>query len=79
MSMYLEFEPKGWYKGFAIRDNKVSGYDNANLERKLTNGIRYTAYTDDGMTYRIVELNADTLKELKQLITLYRNKGGQNS
>lgn len=74
MSLYINFEPKGWYKGFAIRDNKVSGYDNTNLENNLQNGYRYTAYTDDGMTYRIIERNADTLKQLKQQITDYRNK-----
>lgn len=70
MSLYIEFEPHSWYKGFAIRDNKASGYDNANLE----NNYRYTAYTDDGMTYRIIEKQADTLKQLKQQITDYRNK-----
>lgn len=74
MSLYIEFEPHSWYKGFAIRDNKASGYDSANLENKLENGYRYTAYTDDGMTYRIVEKQADTLKQLKQQITDYRNK-----
>lgn len=72
MSLYINFEPKGWYKGFAIRDNKVSDYDNTNLKNNLENG--YTAYTDDGMTYRIIERNADTLKQLKQQITDYRNK-----
>lgn len=74
MSMYLEFEPHSWYKGFAIRDNYTSGYDNTNLENNLENGYRYTAYTDDGNTYRIIERNADTLKQLKQQITDYRNK-----
>lgn len=72
--MYLEFEPKCWYKGFAIRDNEASGYDTANLEREQKKGYKYTAYTDNGMTYNIVERNADTLKELKQQITDYRNK-----
>lgn len=72
--MWIDFEPHSYYKGFAIRDNEASGYDSANLENKLENGYRYTAYTDDGMTYRVIERNADTLKQLKQQITDYRNK-----
>ena len=34
-------------------------------------GYRWEAYTDDGNTYSIVELEADTLKELKSLIRGY--------
>jgi hypothetical protein len=35
---------------------------------------KWSAFTDDGNTYRIVELQANTLKELKQLITEYWSK-----
>ena len=67
MSMYLEFEPKYWYMGFAIKDyGKLTGDNSGNAR-----GYRWEAYTDDGNTYSIVELEADTLKELKSLIRGY--------
>ncbi len=70
MSLYINFEPHSWYKGFAIKDNKRNDYAN-----QVVGYIhRWEAYTDDGMTYRIVEKQADTLKQLKQQITDYRNK-----
>ncbi len=65
MSMYIEFEPHSWYKGFAIEKPEHNDPENYS---------KYYAYTDDGMTYRIVEKQADTLKQLKQQITDYRNK-----
>lgn len=70
MSLHLNFEPHSWYKGFAIRDNRTSGHDQRNLERPLEagEGYRWSAYTDDGNTYRIIERHADTLRELKQHI-----------
>lgn len=74
MSLYINFEPHSWYKGFAIKNNKVSGYDDFNLENKPIDGFKYSAYTDDGNTYSIIERHADTLKELKQLISEYRSK-----
>lgn len=61
--MYLEFEPHSWYKGFAIKFTKM-GQDYH----------QWSAYTDDGNTYRVVELETYTLKELKQLINEYRSK-----
>ena len=62
MSLYLEFEPHSWYMGFAIEEKKAGGL--------------WTAYTDDGNTYTIVEREASTLKELKALIKDYHNKRG---
>lgn len=68
MSMHLEFEPHSWYMGFAIRDNgKLTADDGGNVR-----GFRWEAFTDDGNTYRIIELEADTLKDLKKQIKEYR-------
>jgi len=69
MSLYINFEAHSWYRGFAIKKRT--------LERDITrntpiNYYLWQAYTDDGMTYSIVNLHARTLKELKQLITNYR-------
>lgn len=73
MSLYINFEPHSWYKGFAIKDNRANDY--ADYANKVVGYIhRWEAYTDDGMTYRIIKRNADTLKQLKQQITDYRNK-----
>lgn len=72
MSLTLEFEPHSWYKHFAIKDNGTDGfryYANAR-------GFRWEAYTDDGNTYQIIMLEADTLKDLKEKITLYWEKRG---
>jgi len=66
MSMYLNFEPHSWYRGFAIEKTGISHNDITNYP--------YNAYTDDGNTYTIVELHATTLKQLKQSITNYRSK-----
>lgn len=70
MSLYINFEEHSWYKGFAIKDYGRLTKENSGNARSY----RWEAYTDDGNTYRIVELEADTLKELKQLITEYRSK-----
>jgi hypothetical protein len=61
MSLYLEFEPHSWYMGFAI---------------KAKEGGLWSAYTDDGNTYTIVEREASTLKELKALIKDYHKARG---
>lgn len=66
MSLWLNFEPHSWYKGFAIEPP-----ENHN---DTENYFKWNAYTDDGNTYRIVKFGADTLKELKQKITEYRSK-----
>ena len=73
MSMHLEFEPHSWYMGFAIRDNVKSGVDSGNLENPLNSkyAFKYSAYIDDGMTYRIDERHADTITELKSHIREY--------
>jgi hypothetical protein len=63
MSMHLEFEPHAWYMGFAIK--------------KPTNGWPtwlWTAYTDNGNTYRIDEVEAKTLEELREKIRDYHLK-----
>lgn len=63
MSLQLEFEPHSWYKGFAI-----------NFTPMGRDYHQWTAYTGDGNTYWIIEIEAYTLKELKQLITEYRER-----
>jgi hypothetical protein len=67
MSLYLEFEPHSYYKGFAIKRNLR--YRDGSHPNKLF----WQAFTDNGNTYRIDEIKAFTLKELKQLITEYRS------
>lgn len=64
MSLYIEFEPHSFYKGFAIKKNTVSEL----------HPLKWTAVTDDGNTYQIVSKSGRTLKELKQKITEYRSK-----
>lgn len=64
MSLHLEFEPHTWYMGFAIRDNLMG--------QGHVDGItKWTAYIDDGNTYQIVELEANTLDRLKSKIRQY--------
>jgi len=58
MSLTLDFEPHSWYKGFAIQHMPLNEYN-------------WYAYTDNGMTGFIDEEHANTLKELKELITRY--------
>lgn len=66
MSLHLEFEPHSWYMGFAIKDNRFKSYGDPK------NRDTWEACTDDGNTYQVVELGADTLKDLKQQIKEYR-------
>jgi len=65
MSMHLEFEPHSWYRGFAIKKTEAYNHPYPYI---------WEAYTDDGMTYSIIERKAYTLKALKQQITEYRNR-----
>lgn len=65
MSMSLEFEPHSWYMGFAIKKSplkKLALYPQA---------FEYTAYTDEGNTYQIIELKEYTLTDLKAEIRGY--------
>ena len=73
MSLYLDFEPHSYYKNFAIRNNREQGHDQRNLERKLANddGFKWAGYTENGDSGHLVIRYADTLKELKTLITEY--------
>ena len=64
MSLYINFEPHGWYKGFAIQKT--------NIDKNDITDYPYNAYWDNGITGYLVELHATTLKEIKQLITNYR-------
>lgn len=68
MSMYLNFEPHAWYMGAAIRDNRTSRHDQSNVERPIdsADGYRYTAYIENGNTYRIDERHADTQRRREQ-------------
>lgn len=75
MSLHLEFEPHSWYMGFAIQD--YLGQDHPRLKNPNTGeaiSMRWRAYTDNGNTYRVDELEADTLKNLKRQIKEYRGK-----
>lgn len=63
MSLYINFEPHSYYKGFAIKKDV------------MLDGNYWFGFTDDGIkTYGVVQYDANTLKELKQLITGYRSK-----
>jgi hypothetical protein len=61
MSLHLDFEPHSWYMNFAINHECKDG------EHKDD----WRAYTDNGNTYRVDELYAFTLKELRQKIRTY--------
>lgn len=63
MSMQLEFEPDGWYYGFALRCTPQMAFG------AIRN--QWRAYIDDGNSYRIVELESDTLKGIKDEIVNY--------
>lgn len=70
MSLHLNFEPHSWYKGFALRKWDGDGYKyHFNAE-----GYKWEAYTDNGDTYRVDTVAADTLRELKQQIREYHVK-----
>lgn len=69
MSMHLEFEPHSWYYGFAIKKE----YLIADPESRQ---IAWLGFIDDGNTYSIVELEADTLRNLKQQIRGYWLRDG---
>lgn len=64
MSLSINFEPHSWYMGFAIKQTRTKG---GNV------GIRfqYTAFTDNGNTYRVDEISANKLDRLKQNIRDY--------
>ena len=67
MSLHLDFEPHSWYKGFAIkRTDLIAAPGSLN--------VFWQGYIADGNTYQVVELEAETLKELKQLITAYHQR-----
>lgn len=68
MSLYIEFEPHSWYKGFAIKKDNIGH----NYKGTLLN--IWLAVTANGMTGYVDELTAPTLKDLKQRITDYRAK-----
>lgn len=68
MSMYIEFEPHSWYMGFAIKDDRDIARHNGGME------YAWYACTDNGNTYRIDELEAGTLAELRRMIRGYHIK-----
>lgn len=67
MSMHLDFEPHSYYKGFAIKKTDI-------IAAPGSRQVEWSGYTDNGNSYRIDKLHADTLKELKQKITEYYNR-----
>lgn len=71
MSLHLEFEPHSYYRDFAIKQNTPWGMLTNNASDKIVS--KWSAYTANGMTGHIVELEADTLRELKEQITTYTN------
>jgi len=66
MSLYIDFEPHSWYKGFAIR--KVDDW------HQNTGVTLWVGLVDNGNTYQVDEVTGRTLKELKKNITSYRSK-----
>jgi hypothetical protein len=67
MSMHLNFEPRYWYMGFAIRNNHdlLDGYsEDANMGK-------WSGYIDDGNSYTIHSRHANTLESLKREIRIY--------
>lgn len=66
MSLHLNFEPHSWYKGFAIKDNRAIVRWLEDTEQGSDD--RWSAYTDNGNTYQVNALHADTPRELKQQI-----------
>lgn len=69
MSLALDFEPHSWYMGFAIKR-----IDTADEEGKPF--TTWDAYIDNGMTYQVDDVQADTLRELKKLIRDYHRLTG---
>jgi hypothetical protein len=67
MSLHIDFEPHSWYMGFAIQKDPAEDSN----DKPIT---IWRGYTDNGNTYRVNELLAPTLKELKQEIKHYRGK-----
>lgn len=87
MSLHVNFEPHSWYMGFAIRktfDRYAFTCDSRHHDRQCNNPVgecckdcfNWEAYTDDGNTYSIVTLEANTLKDLKLQIRNYWRKQG---
>lgn len=76
MSLYLEFEPHSWYRHFAIKDNRWEGVHYRLGDKLVKHFAPWEAFTDDGNTYRIVHLEADTLRELKANIRQYWQRKG---
>lgn len=69
MSLHIDFEPHSWYRGFAIKHN------NQNLAPGMVHTINpflWSAYTANGITGYVDTLEAQTLRDLKTLITDYR-------
>jgi len=69
MSLHLNFEPHSWYMGFAIRDCRNEAIEDGQEVAGVWNGI-----TDDGNTYRIIDLEATTLDQLREQIRAYHLK-----
>lgn len=68
MSLHIEFEPHSQYMGFIITDTADM------KEQGKTYAIdawRWHAYTGNGNTYRVDEVKAKTLGELKRKIREY--------
>ena len=71
MSMYLEFKPHSWYRGFAIKHNKNNVYMGGGNWYDAA-GKKWYAVTANGMSGYLVEIESETLKDLKQQIKQYR-------
>ncbi len=64
MSLYINFEPHSWYRGFAIKDDR----------HDITEQQPWQAYGVNGMTGYIVTIGGGTLAECKQRITDWHSK-----
>lgn len=72
MSLSINFTPHSHYMGFAIKhDNgELIGSDD-DLEPYTDDGYIWEGYIDNGNTYMVDMLHADTLEKLKQRIRQY--------
>ena len=69
MSISLNFTPHSWYMGAAI-EKQYQVNRNGKFLR-----VQWFGYIEDGMyTYSVIELDANTLKDLKQQIKAWHER-----
>lgn len=73
MSLHINFEAHSWYMGFAIEDCRGEYSGGKDWDGKPLMNARWYGVTANGMTGYLVELEAETLADLKRKIKGYRN------